>query len=485
MALALGWGRIHVFTEARRGNAHSFRSGQDSVTGKNLGRAIFWPAFLAIAAGCVGVSYRARFSAEKKVSAQASLAATEAARIQQQVVLFTKMVVPSRVPFAAFLQRVGIDAATAARVVTSALPVFDFRHVRAGNQLTIGRSVLGELREVDYRIDEDHILSISPVFAGGPSSSLNASGSGSGNLGNPGGADFQSKIETIPSTSEEVGVAGKVDDSLFQAVTDAGEKPELAMRIAAIFAYDLDFYTDPRPGDTFRVVIEKKILSNGETASYGRILAAEYDNGGRAYRAVLFHDPYGDPAYYTPEGKSMKRAFLHSPLKFAAPITSHFSYHRFHPILKEYRPHLGIDYGAPMGTPVQTIADGKVIFAARKGGDGNLVKVQHSNGYTTYYMHLSRILVRDGQRVQQGQNIGLVGMTGLATGPHLDFRIELHGTFLNFEKLKLPSSDPIAKKDWNAFAAARDHALAEMPPLNPGNTAVAQNQPPPHGHAGN
>jgi murein DD-endopeptidase MepM/ murein hydrolase activator NlpD len=443
------------------------------VTGKNLGRAIFWPAFLAVAAGCIGASYHARFSAESKISAQASLAATEAKRIQQQVVLFSKMVVPSRLSFAAFLQKVGIDAATATRVVASALPVFDFRHVRAGNQLTIGRSVLGELREVDYRIDEDHVLSIAPARAAGNAftSSADAGASDPTVAG-----DFQSKIETIPSTTEEVGVAGKVDDSLFQAVTDAGEKPELAMRIAAIFAYDLDFYTDPRPGDTFRVVIEKKILANGETASYGRILAAEYDNGGRTYRAVLFHDAFGDAAYYTPDGKSMKRAFLHSPLKFAAPITSHFSYHRFHPILKEYRPHLGIDYGAPSGTPVQTIGDGKVIFAGPKGGDGNLVKVQHSSGYTTYYMHLSRILVRDGQRVQQGQNIGLVGMTGLATGPHLDFRIEQHGDFLNFEKLKLPSSDPIARKDWNAFAAARDHALAEMPALKSGNAAVAQNQ---------
>ncbi|HEX4003144.1 MAG TPA: M23 family metallopeptidase [Candidatus Acidoferrales bacterium] len=443
------------------------------MTGKNLGRAIFWPAFLAVAAGCVAASYHVRFSAEGKISEQASLAAAEAKRIQRQVVLFSKMVVPSRLPFAQFLQKVGIDAATATRVVASALPVFDFRHMRAGNQLKIGRSVLGELREVDYRIDEDHILSIAPGERSGSSSAA----SGAGAAGSASGSPFESKIETIPSTTEEAGVAGKIDGSLFEAVTAAGEKPELAMRIAGIFAYDLDFYTDPRPGDTFRVVIEKKILANGETASYGRILAAEYDNGERAYRAVLFHDPYGDPAYYTPDGKSMKRAFLHSPLKFAAPITSHFSYSRFHPILKQYRPHLGIDYGAPMGTPVQTIADGKVIFAARKGEDGNLVKVQHSNGYTTYYMHLSRILVRDGQHVQQGQNIGLVGMTGLATGPHLDFRIEEHGTFLNFEKLKLPSSDPIAKKDWNAFAAARDHALAEMPAIKAGNTAVAENQP--------
>src|SRR5208282_2191373 len=178
---------------------------------------------------------------------------------------------------------------------------------------------------------------------------------------------------------------------------------------------------------TFRLVVEKKKLLNGELASYGRILAAEYDNHGRVYRAVLFHDPAGNTAYYAPDGKSMKKAFLHSPLKFAAPITSHFSQARFHPILKEYRPHLGIDYGAPTGTPVQTIGDGRVIFAGLKGGSGNLIEIQHSNGYTTYYMHLSRILVHNGERVAQGERIGLVGMTGLATGPHLDIRVPRRG----------------------------------------------------------
>jgi len=428
------------------------------VTNKNLGRLIFWPTFALAAAGCIGASYNIRSSAEQKISAEASAARDEALRIQREVVLFTKRAVPSGLPFAALLQKSGIEPPTAVRLTAAAQPVFDLRHVRAGNELTIGRSVLGDLREVRYDIDADHILSIAPR--------------------GPGSDDFHSEIETIPSQTGTVGVGGQIDDSLFQAVTDAGEKPELAMRLAAIFAYDLDFYTDPRPGDTFRVVMEKKTLANGETVAYGRILAAEYVNSGRAYRAVFFHDPFGDVAYYTPDGKSLKRAFLHSPLKFAAPITSHFSYHRFHPILKEYRPHLGIDYGAPIGTPVQTIADGKVIFAGPKGGDGNLIKVQHSSGYTTYYMHLSRILVRNGQRVQQGQNIGLVGMTGLATGPHLDFRIEQRGEFLNFEKLKLPSSDPIAKRDWAAFASARDRALAQMPPLPGEHPALAQNHAP-------
>jgi murein DD-endopeptidase MepM/ murein hydrolase activator NlpD len=426
-------------------------------------RIVFWVTFVTAAAVCLGWSYYVRFSAEQKMPVETAAARAEAERIQQQVVLFTKRVVPPRLAFAALLQKSGIEPPTAARLTAAAQPVFDLRHVRAGNELTIGRSVLGELREVRYDIDADHVLSIAPVR--------------SNDRGNPGG-DFHSEIETIPSQTDTVGVGGQIDDSLFQAVTDAGEKPELAMRLAAIFAYDLDFYTDPRPGDTFRVVMEKKTLANGETVAYGRILAAEYVNSGRAYRAVLFHDPFGNVVYYTPDGKSLKRAFLHSPLKFAAPITSHFSYHRFHPILKEYRPHLGIDYGAPTGTPVQTIADGKVIFAGPKGGDGNLIKVQHSSGYTTYYMHLSRILVRNGQRVQQGQNIGIVGMTGLATGPHLDFRIEQRGEFLNFERLKLPSSDPIAKRDWNAFAAARDRALAQMPSLQGQHPALAQNQLP-------
>jgi murein DD-endopeptidase MepM/ murein hydrolase activator NlpD len=418
----------------------------------NPRKLIFWPTFAVIAAAGLGASYYVRYKADRQFAAEVSSARDQALRIQREVVLFTKGIVPSRRPFAVFLSGLGIDSPTAARLVASAQPVFDLRRLRAGNKLEIGRSVLGELREVRYDIDTDRVLSIAPS-----------------------GEDFHSTIETIPSHTDEVGVSGEVEGSLFQAVTDAGEKPELAMRLAEIFGWDLDFYTDPRPGDTFRVVVEKKTFANGETAAYGRILAAEYNNAGNAYRAILFRGPSGAPAYYTPDGKSMKKAFLHSPLKFAAPITSHFSLRRFHPILKEYRAHLGIDYGAPTGTPVQTIGDGRVIFAGMKGGDGNLVKIQHSNGYTTYYMHLSRILVRDGQRVEQGERIGLVGMTGLATGPHLDFRIQLRGEFLNFERLPLPPSDPVAKRDWNDFVAARDHALAEMPPPPGEHPALASN----------
>jgi murein DD-endopeptidase MepM/ murein hydrolase activator NlpD len=418
-----------------------------------FGKILFWFALIALSTVFIATSYYLRKSAEGEVSVQASFAREEARRIQEQVVLYSERLVPAGLPFQILLRGVGIDAETAGRLAASAQSVFDLRHLRAGNRLDVGRSVLGELRSVRYRIDTDKVLSIAPQ-----------------------GNEVHSEIQTIPSEMQTIGVMGEVHGSLFEAVINAGEKPELAMRLAQIFGWDLDFYTDPRPGDTFRVVVEKKVLSNGELLSYGRILAAEYKNAGHLYGAVLFHDVSGAPAYFTPEGKSMKKAFLHSPLKFTAPITSHFSEHRFHPILKEYRPHLGIDYAAPTGTPVQTIGEGRVIFAGPKGGAGNLVQIQHTNGYTTYYMHLSRVLVRSGQHVEQGQSIGLVGMTGLATGPHLDFRIQRQGQFLNFERLPLPPSDPVAKRDWNEFAVLRDHALALMPTkLSQPNTTLAKN----------
>ena len=171
---------------------------------------------------------------------------------------------------------------------------------------------------------------------------------------------------------------------------------------------------------------------------------------------MLFHDAAGHPAYYTADGKALQKAFLKSPLKFGAPVTSHFSKARFHPILKTYRPHLGTDYGAPVGTPVQTIGSGRVLFAGRKGGEGNMVHVAHSNGYETMYLHLSRMFVHSGERVEIGKTIGLVGSTGLSTGPHLDFRILQKGQFKNFEKLGLPPSDPVAKSNWAEFALVRE-----------------------------
>jgi murein DD-endopeptidase MepM/ murein hydrolase activator NlpD len=310
------------------------------------------------------------------------------------------------------------------------------------------------LREVEYQIDAEQLLRIAPSQG-----------------------TLRAEVASIPVTTETAGVFGRVEDSLFNAVMETGEAPELALRLADIFGWDLDFYTDTRPGDTFRLAVEKKKYLNGQLASYGRILAAEYVNGARTYQAVLFHDGNGKAAYYTPEGKSLQKAFLRSPLKFSAPITSRFSRSRFHPILKRYRPHLGVDYGAPTGTPVQAIAEGRVISAGYRGEAGKTVQIRHTNGYETYYCHLSRIFVRDGQHVAQGERIGLVGATGLATGPHLDFRLRRHGTFVNFATLTLPPAQPVAKPDWAEFIAVRDRWL----PLLPSSGTLLASAPPKSG----
>ncbi len=395
------------------------------------------------ALGFLGWSFRVRERVDQEFTREAQLAREVAEHIQKTVVLFTGRAVPAGLLFGDALEGLGIGRAAVTGMLAAAQPVFDFRQVRAGHYLAVGRSVLGELREVRYRIDPERELRI-------------ASRSN----------EFHAEITTIPTTTEPTGVAGRIQDSLFNAVVDAGERPELALALADIFGWDLDFYTDPRPGDTFRVVVEKKRYTNGQLAAYGRVLVAEYNNSGRRFQAVLFEDAYGRPAYFRPDGKALKKAFLRSPLQFSAPITSHFSYSRLHPILKVYRPHMGIDYGAPEGEPVQAIGSGRVVFAGHKGGEGNMVHLKHANGYETLYLHLSRILVGNGQQVAQGQRIGLVGHTGLATGPHLDFRIKQQGDYRNFEALRLPPAEPVAKSAMREFIAARDRWLALMPDAN-------------------
>lgn len=367
------------------------------------------------------------------------LASLAAKRIATQAVVITKGVVKPGLGFTESLLRMGVDSTLAFKMVEASKPIFDFRHFRAGNYFAVGRGVFGDVKTVQYQIDNDRMLSIKPQ-----------------------NGNFQAEIRTIPSTSETARVQGVIEDSLFNAVQVSGEAPELALRLADIFGWDLDFYTDPQKGDVFRVVVEKKKYPGGQVV-YGKILAAEYVNAGRPYRAVLFHDPEGNPSYYAPDGKSVKKAFLHSPLRFAAPITSRFSHSRLHPILKIYRPHLGIDYGAPTGTPVQTIGDGTVVSAGWHGGAGRAVVIRHSNGFQTSYYHLSAIFVHGGQRVTQGERIGLVGATGLATGPHLDFRIRKNGTLVNFLRLQLPPAEPVAQRDQQEFAQVCNHWLGLLP----------------------
>jgi len=398
---------------------------------------------LGFGSGVLTYVFRTRLAASAEFERQVKLGQEEAAAIRAEIVLPTEKRVLARDNFTSALEKFGLSHQDASNATQAAQQAFNLRQVRAGNTITVGRSVDGDLREIDYKIDPDRVLKIVPAESG-----------------------FTAEVKAIPSRVEVSAITGQLDDSLFNAVEQAGESPEIAMRLAQIFGYDLDFYTDPRRGDTFRVLLEKKKYADGKTAGYGRIFAAEYDNGGKKYQALLFHDEFGHPAYYNADGKSLQKAFLRSPLKFSAPVTSHFSAARFHPILKTVRPHMGTDYGAPIGTPVQAIGSGRVLFAGLKGGEGTMVHIAHTNGYETMYLHLSRMYVRAGEHVEIGKTIGLVGSTGLSTGPHLDFRILQKGQYKNFEKLGLPPSDPVAKKNLPEFADVRERWLPLL--KNPG-----------------
>lgn len=273
-------------------------------------------------------------------------------------------------------------------------------------------------------------------------------------------AILQKKISTL---------TGTIKNNLYEAMTSSGESPELVMSYADIFGYEIDFLTDPRVGDTFTVVYEK-LYNNNKFVKDGQILAAYYWNSGKEHRAIYFEDPAGHKDYYGLDGKSLRKAFLRSPLNYRR-ISSYFTLRRWHPILKIYRPHLGIDYAAPSGTPISSIGDGTVIFAGWEGGFGRFIKVRHPNGYTSCYGHLSGYAkgIRVGTRVNRGQVIGYCGMSGLATGPHLDFRLERNNQFINFLALSLPEASSVPANYRNLFEQVKKERLQLLnaPPLPP------------------
>jgi len=259
------------------------------------------------------------------------------------------------------------------------------------------------------------------------------------------------RFETTPEIRVQA-VHGTVETSLFQAVDEIGETPQLVLAFVNIFESDFDFTADTRRGDRFRLLVEKRYA--GDTfVSYGRILAVQYTSSGRTLTGVGFVATKTDKmAYYDLAGRSLRKSFLKSPLEFSR-VTSGFTYARPHPILGGVRPHLAIDYAAPVGTPVRAVADGTIVRAGWNEGNGIQVHLRHRSGYETIYNHLSSVArgLRAGVRVSQRQVIGYVGATGLATGPHLDYRIAKGGTFVNPLSEKFIPGEPISAAEKSAF----------------------------------
>jgi murein DD-endopeptidase MepM/ murein hydrolase activator NlpD len=263
-------------------------------------------------------------------------------------------------------------------------------------------------------------------------------------------------------------VRGRIDTSLFEAVSAAGAHDTTAVALADIFGWDVDFVLDVRPGDTF-VVTYPEVWRDGVYLRDGPIEAAEFVNQGRDFQAVRYTDPQGGTHYYTPDGKSMHRAFLRAPVEFTR-VSSGFNAARLHPILNTIRAHKGVDYAAPIGTPVRAAGDGVVRLAAWCGGYGNMVEIEHGHGITTVYGHLSRFAhgVRTGTHVAQGSVIAYVGMTGLATGPHLHYEYRVNGVFKNPQTVSLPASAPIDPRWRDDFLSHSAPLLASLQiPLGP------------------
>ena len=263
----------------------------------------------------------------------------------------------------------------------------------------------------------------------------------------------------------EVSVAtatGVIDSSLFEAGQRAGLSDNLIMQMAEIFGWDVDFALDIRAGDRFALVFEEQ-FKDGEKIGEGPIVAAEFTNRGRRIRAVRYVDPAGRIDYFSPDGRSMRKAFLRTPVNFTR-ISSRFSFSRRHPILHKMRAHRGVDYAAPRGTAVKASGDGRVVFAGRNGGYGRTVILKHGSAYTTLYAHLSRFSrgIRPGKRVEQGQTIGYVGSTGLATGPHLHYEFRVRGVHRDPLSVELPRAAPLPGGYMADFREKAEPLLAKL-----------------------
>ncbi len=276
----------------------------------------------------------------------------------------------------------------------------------------------------------------------------------------------QSEMGNIEVSKEEifreiVCFEGEIKTSLYEAMVEHCNSGQLAVQLAGIFAWDIDFLTECQPGDTFKILVEK--LYRGDFYRWGDILAAVYEGEMLSmHTAVLFEDPSGNNDYYDLEGQCLRKAFLRAPLDYKY-ISSHYTQSRYHPILRIWRPHLAIDYAAPTGTPVVSIGSGTVISRYYdQGGYGNYVEIRHPNGYVTGYGHLSKFAqgLRVGQRVEQGEIIGYVGATGLATGPHLDFSMSKNGQRVNFLELDLPPASSVTSDYRDDFDRVKENYLS-------------------------
>jgi murein DD-endopeptidase MepM/ murein hydrolase activator NlpD len=356
-----------------------------------------------------------------------------------------KVVISRGDSLARLLKPLGFDSREIYRLKEAAKPVYDLAKIISGHELRLFLPQEGGWQSLEYDIDETRYVTVS----NGPER-------------------ITAEIKYYPFEVKPALVYGAVDTSLIAAMNKLGEDDSLALDLVErCFGWDIDYYSDLRRGDTFKIFVEKKFL-DGRFAGYRNILAAEFVNDGKAFHAFRFTYPDTEASdYFDETGFSKRKEFLKSPFKFTPRITSRFSASRFHPILKIYRPHYGVDYAAPIGTPVQATADGTVTLAGWSGGSGRMVRLQHKNHFETMYLHLSGFGpgIKKGAEVRSGQVLGYVGSSGESTGPHLDYRIYDHGRPVNPLAQKFRPADPVRKEFLDAYTreVRRLEAILDAP----------------------
>ena len=350
--------------------------------------------------------------------------------------------------FETILLRNGIDRDHLYPVLEAARDSHNLNRVVVGRQFRFS-FVDSILAEVAYEIDEDRTLRITRTDS----------------------ANWNADIEETLYDVHIGELADSIDSSLYETVMRSQGSPELALMLSEIYAWQIDFHNDIRKGDKFRVIYEEKVHPKGYKR-IGKVLAAVFENDGQKLWAVRFTNANGLVDYFDLEGKSVRRAFLKSPFKYAPRVSSRFSYSRFHPILKIRRPHLGVDYAAPKGTPVLALGDGKVLKRSWNGGFGNYIQLKHNGMYSTAYGHLSGFAkgLKVGSWVRQGQVIGFVGSSGLATGPHLDFRFFKDNRPVDPLKVDVPPGDPVGQSVLSQFTQLRDYYLGRLELIGSGDS---------------
>ena len=342
------------------------------------------------------------------------------------------------------LRSQGISSATIHLIAREMRSTFDFRHAQPGHRYRLNQDPDGQILEFRYATSPERTLRLTWD-----------------------GHSYQ--VEESQSTLQPqlAKVSGGIKTSLYEAILAIGEHTSLAGAFADIFAWDIDFSRNVRPGDDFEILYEKLYRTDEYGQSVyvrpGRILAARYRGTAGEHEAIFFEPSNGHAGYYRPDGSAIERAFLVAPLEFRR-ISSSFSTARRHPILGVVRPHRGIDYAASPGTPVWSVAEGTVIYRGWAGASGNLVKVKHRNGYVSYYAHLAGFEkgLKVGDTVGQKQVIGRVGSTGLATGPHVCFRVQKNGRYVNPLDIVSPPAEGVNRDHWPVFKARRDLLLSDL-----------------------